>query len=264
MNTRENQNTLISFQSSILHSPHIQHSFFGRHLGASQGNFSSLNCSADKGDDPSNVAENRRRIIHSFSPEPKALCVNHQVHSAIVTIVDNPDFTPQNADGLVTKLPLMALGILTADCAPILFYCPSSHVIGACHAGWKGAYSGVIENTVAAMTKLGAIHNQIYAAIGPCIDQKSYEVGDDFYEKFLNEKSSNSRFFIPAQTHGKHLFSLCDYVTSRLEKTKISRVDHIQQDTYSQEGLFFSFRRQTHSFEKTRGDQLSVIMLNPM
>jgi YfiH family protein len=262
MNTHKNQNSLISFQSSMLHSPHIQHGFFGRHSGASQGNFSSLNCSADKGDEPSNVAENRRRIIHSFSPEPKALCINHQVHSSIVTIVDSPDFIPQNADGFVTRLPLMALGILTADCAPILFYCQDSHVIGACHAGWKGAFGGVIESTIAAMINLGAIHNQICATVGPCIDQKSYEVGDDFYEKFIHQSSCSRRFFMPAQTHGKHLFSLRDYVTSHLETAKIGHVDHIQHDTYSNEDLFFSFRRQTHNFEKTRGDQLSVIMLN--
>ena len=132
MNTLETPHALISFQSSILHSPYIQHSFFGRHSGVSQGNFSSLNCSADKGDDLSNVAENRRRIIHSFLPEPKTLCINKQIHSSSVTIVDSPDFTPQNADGFVTKLPLMALGILTADCAPILFYCQSSHVEITC------------------------------------------------------------------------------------------------------------------------------------
>ncbi|OJV46654.1 MAG: hypothetical protein BGO28_04505 [Alphaproteobacteria bacterium 43-37] len=252
----------MSFQSSLLHSPHTQHFFFGRHAGVSQENFSSLNCSADKGDEPANVAENRRRVIHAFAPEPKTLCINHQVHSSIVTTVDDPDFTPNDADGLVTKLPYMALGILTADCAPILFYCQKSQVIGACHAGWKGAFGGVIENTVEAMTKLGAIPSHIHAAVGPCIDQKSYEVSDDFYDQFMNKDSLNSRFFILAQTHGKHLFSLREFVTSQLEKTKVNHIDHVQHDTYKEEAFFFSFRRQTHLSQKTRGDQISVIMLN--
>ena len=248
------------FRSSNLESEAIAHGFFSRTGGVSEGIFAGLNCGPGSSDERAAVSENRRRVAEALSPGATLLTL-YQIHSAEVVTVTAPwDADRPQADAMVTDRPNLALGILTADCAPVLFADAEAGVIGAAHAGWKGAISGVTDSTVAAMEKLGADRGRINAAIGPCISQSNYEVGAEFRERFLEPDPSNTRFFIESDKAGHFRFDLQGYVEERLRMASVFSIESLKACTYTSEN-FFSFRRATHRNEEDYGRQVSAIML---
>jgi len=237
----------------------IAHGFFGRRGGVSCGLYDSLNCGLGSADNADHVGENRRRVQQALGA--KALCTLYQVHSASVVMVETPWDTGPQADAMVSRTKGIALGILSADCAPVLMADADAGVIGAAHAGWKGALSGVIEATVAAMEKLGARRARIAAAVGPCISQANYEVGADFRQRFVAADSANGRYFAPG-SRAQHLqFDLEAFVADRLDRAGVANVSRLSACTYARESDFFSFRRATHRGETDYGRELSAIML---
>jgi len=246
----------------------IRHGFFTRSGGVSEGLFNSLNCGFGSDDDINKVADNRGRAMEMLGQAADALVTVYQVHSPNVVTVDEriPYDHSVEADAMVTNKPGIALGILTADCAPVLFADAKAKVIGAAHAGWKGALGGVLENTLDAMEALGAKRNQIIAAVGPCITQRSYEVGAEFKETFVATDSDSRLFFAKSRVEGKFLFDLPDYVGKRLLKIGAKDVVATPCDTCLEEGRFFSYRRATLKNEIRDGKiaygrQLSAIVL---
>jgi polyphenol oxidase len=241
----------------------IRHGFFTREGGVSTGIYASLNCGPGSADAPDAVAENRGRAMAMLDQAPQALVTVYQCHSAEVVVVDRP-FAPgtaPKADALVTTTPGLALGILTADCAPVLFADRRHAIIGAAHAGWRGAVTGVLDNTLAEMVRLGATANTVVAAIGPCIGQRSYEVGPDFPAPFLAEDPDNGDFFAPSRRPGHFLFDLPGYVARRLARLGIQEVTRVPADTCRDESRFFSYRRATLRGEPDYGRQMSAIVL---
>ena len=239
----------------------VPHGFFGRAGGISTGLFASLNVGLGSSDDMAAVVENRWRVVEALLPDA-ALVTCYQVHSAHVVTVDAPiadDGRPQ-ADALVTRTPGLLLGILTADCAPVLFADSKAGVVGAAHAGWKGALGGVTDATIAAMEALGANRANIVAAIGPCIAQASYEVSDAFLTPFIAQDASKRRFFAAGRA-GHAQFDLEAYVAHRLEAADIGTVERQRQDTLAQPERYFSYRRATLNAEIDYGRQISVIGL---
>jgi YfiH family protein len=242
----------------------IRHGFFTREGGVSEGIHASLNCGPGSKDDPAKVAENRRRAMALLDLDPSALATLYQCHTADVVVVEKPwaDTERPQADAMVTTRPGLALGILTADCAPVLFADAKAGIVGAAHAGWKGALGGVLDNTVAAMVKLGAKPLNIVAAIGPCIGQRSYEVGPEFPAPFLAEDAANSDFLAPSPRKAGHfLFDLPGYVSRKLSKLGVIEVTRVPADTLRDENRFFSYRRATLKGESDYGRQLSAIVL---
>lgn len=236
------------------------HGFFGRAGGVSEGIYRGLNCGPGSKDVPEHIAENRRRVAASFSQAPEQLCTLYQIHSPDVVSVNAPfgEARPQ-ADALVTNRPGIVLGILTADCAPVLFADAQAGVIGAAHAGWKGAHGGVVENTIAAMEALGARREQIAAVVGPCIAQVSYEVGPEFVARFTADEQA--QYFIPS-TRAQHAqFDLAGYVTGALRRAGVAQVSALMVDTCANEEAFFSYRRTTLRGEPDYGRQISAIAL---
>ncbi|MGE3623555.1 MAG: peptidoglycan editing factor PgeF, partial [Bdellovibrionales bacterium] len=224
--------------------PSIRHGFFTRQGGVSEGIFSSLDCGLSERD-PEQAAENRRRVAETLGAQPDRLLSCHQVHSPDVLTAGEPwplEKRPK-ADAMVTKEKGIALGILTADCGPLLFADQKAGVIGAAHAGWRGALTGVIENTVEAMEKLGAARKHIVAAIGPCIWQNSYEVGPEFPAPFLAENPDFKRFFRPAFRSDRYMFDLPGYLEAKLRMLGLAAVDPSPADTLADEARFFSYRR---------------------
>ncbi|WP_374942574.1 peptidoglycan editing factor PgeF [Sphingomonas sp.] len=237
----------------------VAHAFLGRRGGVSTGAMAGLNVGLGSDDDPAAVAENRARALAAVLPGG-CLVTGYQVHSAdVVTIATAPDARPRG-DALVTARPGLALGILTADCAPVLFADRAAGVVGAAHAGWKGALAGVTDATVAAMEALGADRTRIVAAIGPCIARASYEVDDAFLRRFADADPENERFFAPARD-GHHRFDLEAYVTQRLAAAGVRRVDALGLDTYADDTRFYSYRRATHRGEPQYGRQIAIIGL---
>lgn len=239
----------------------LPHGFLGRTGGVSGGDVAGLNVGLGAGDDGEAVAENRRRAVAAVMPGARLVTV-YQVHSPDCVIVTEPwpDDARPHADALVTDRPGLLLGIVTADCAPVLFADREAGVIGAAHAGWKGALGGVTDRTIAAMEALGAQRSRIAAVIGPCIAQRSYEVSRGFCEPFLAADESSRRFF--AEGRPRHLqFDLEGYVANRLEAAEIGHVGALGEDTCAQPERFYSFRRATHRGEATYGRQFSLIGL---
>jgi YfiH family protein len=240
--------------------PAIAHGYFGRTGGVSRGLYASLNCGGpDRRDD---IVENRRRVGDALAPGA-ALVTLAQVHGTRAIVVDKPwgfGEAPE-CDAAVTAKRGVALGILTADCAPVLLADAEAKVVGAAHAGWKGALSGVIENAVSAMESLGARRTRIAAAIGPCISQPNYEVGSEFHAAFLAQSAGNATFFAPGTRAGHFHFDLDSYVHDRLSAAGIGAVERISACTYARESEFFSFRRATHRGEQDHGRQISAILL---
>ena len=234
------------------------HGFMTRRGGVSTGLVEGLNCGFGAGDDPAAVRENRRRAAQAVLPGAVLVSV-HQIHSpdAVTVVTPWPDEQRPRADALVTARPGLLLGIVTADCAPVLLVDHAAGVIGAAHAGWRGAHGGVIEATVAAMEALGARRDAIAAGVGPCIAQPSYEVGADFRAQFPEEAA---RFFAPGAA-GHWRFDLPGYVAARLADSGVGQVEVLPCDTYADPVRFYSFRRATHRSEPTYGRQLSLIGL---
>ena len=240
----------------------VPHGFLGRTGGVSTGDLASLNAGLGSADDPAAVTENRRRAAHAVLPGA-ALVGAYQVHGAEVATVTQgwPDAERPRADALVTDRPGLALGILTADCAPVLFADAQAQVIGAAHAGWKGALAGVTDATLLAMEALGADRTRIAAAIGPCIARASYEVDDAFLARFAQADADNERFFADCRP-GHHRFDLEAYLAHRLAAAGVTRVEAAGLDTYALTERFYSFRRATHRGEPGYGRQISLIGLS--
>ena len=236
----------------------VPHGFMTRRGGVSDGLVEGLNCGFGADDDPASVSENRRRASEAVLPHA-ALVTAYQIHSPDVVTVDSPwaDDARPRADALVTARSGVLLGIITADCAPVLLADREGGIIGAAHAGWRGAHGGVIEATVLAMERLGARRDRIAAAVGPCIAQASYEVSDDFRTLF---SAADERFFA-AGTPAHWQFDLPGYVAARLEELHVGAIEVLPHDTYADPARFYSFRRATHRNEPTYGRQLSLIGL---
>ncbi len=241
----------------------IRHGFFTREGGASGGIYASLNCGFGSDDDAANVAENRARAAAVFDISAGSLITAYQVHGIDVVPVDSP-WRPgeaPHADAMVTARRGIALGILTADCAPVLFADRDSGVIGACHAGWRGALAGVTDATVAAMEALGARRDRICAAIGPCIGAASYEVGPEFPHPFIAQDSANRRFFAAARRDGHFMFDLESYVHARLTAAGLAAAGASGMDNCADDNRLFSYRRATLRGEPDFGRGLSAITL---
>lgn len=244
----------------------IAHGFFGRKGGVSNGIFAGLNCGPGSGDNPENVKTNRALVAKVLGGMPENLLSLYQIHSGTCLGVSEPwkNDRPQ-ADGMVTDKPGVMLAILTADCAPVLFCGQTKEgkkIIGAAHAGWRGAVGGILESTVAKMIKeYGALPESIRAAIGPCIHKKSYEVSDEFYQTFMKQDPENERFFQNARKAGHFMFDLAGYCAARLAAFGVRHVQIAEKDTYADEASYFSFRRATHRGEADYGRQVSVVMI---
>ena len=239
----------------------VPHGFFGRRGGVSSGDLASLNCGLGSGDDPALIAENRHRATEAVLPGA-ALAGLFQVHGNRCVIVDDStDLAARpEADALATRTPGILLGILTADCVPVLFADTEAGVIGAAHAGWKGAIAGVSDATLAAMEGLGASRANIAVAIGPCIGRASYEVDEGFVQRFLADDPANERFFAAGKP-GHAMFDIAAYVAARLAAAGVSRIAIGGQDTYAEEADYFSYRRACHRGENSYGRQISLIGL---
>jgi YfiH family protein len=239
----------------------LPHAFLGRSGGVSTGVLAGLNVGLGSQDDRAALAENRRRAVAAVLPGA-ALVTLHQVHSAEAVIVTTPfadDARPQ-ADALVTDRPGLLLGVLTADCAPVLLADRAAGVVGAAHAGWKGALGGVTDAVVAAMERIGADRTRIAAAIGPCIARASYEVDEAFLRRLAAADPENERFFAPGAGDRWH-FDLEAYGAARLAAAGIGRIETLGLDTYADEARFFSYRRATHRGEADYGRQIALIGL---
>ncbi len=241
----------------------IKHGFFTRQGGVSGGVYGSLNCGVGSDDDCAIVLENRNRAMARLQIPGDKLATLFQVHSASVVEVDEPwpEAARPRADAMVTRRPGVALGILTADCGPVVLADSKAGVIGAAHAGWKGAVGGVLEATVDAMIGLGADVQNITAALGPCIRQESYEVGAEFQRAVVTSDAEHGRFFSPSKRSGHSMFDLPGYIVARLTAHGVGQVDDLGLDTYADEDRFFSYRRTTHREESDYGRGLSAIVL---
>lgn len=248
-------------QAANLTTPGVAHGFFGLEGGVSTGLYAALNCGPGSKDAPEAVTENRRRVAGALGAAE--LVSLSQVHSPIVHTLDSAPPQRLEGDAMVSAIPGLALGILTADCAPVLLADAEARVIGAAHAGWKGALGGVLEATLDAMEKLGADRGRIAAAVGPCISQANYEVGWDFRDRFLEQGLRNRKFFTPSGKEGHYRFDLEDYAAARLTAAGIASVEKMGVCTYPPENGFFSFRRTTHAGEPDYGRQVSAILLKP-
>jgi len=241
----------------------VQHRFFTRHGGVSAGLYSSLNCGYGSGDSPDNVRENRRRVAGHFALDEPDLLTVHQIHSTDVLTVASDRWTSPGApkaDALVTNRPGVVLGVMAADCAPVLLADGDAGVVGAAHAGWKGALGGIVEATIVAMERLGARRDRLRAAIGPCIGRNSYEVGPEFPAPFLEQDKGHAVFFRDAQRTGHFMFDLAGYLAHRIARFGVAATA-TGHDTLAGVDDFFSYRRNTLSGVRDYGRGLSAIAL---
>jgi purine-nucleoside/S-methyl-5'-thioadenosine phosphorylase / adenosine deaminase len=239
----------------------LRHGFFTRLGGVSDGIYASLNCGPGSADAESNVGQNRALVAELLEVPPNRLLTVYQKHGANAVVADTPWKTPPEADAIVTSEPGLAIGILTADCAPVLLCDAEARVIGAAHAGWRGALGGIVEAAVKAMEKLGAKPERIVAAIGPAISQEAYEVGTEFMERFVAQEPDGSAFFITDDGSGEPHFDLVGYVGERLARAGVSAVTDLGHCTYCEETRLFSYRRSQHHGEEDYGRQISAIVL---
>jgi YfiH family protein len=241
----------------------IRHAFFTREGGVSDGLYASLNAGVGSGDDPAKVAENRARMATALGVAPERFLTTYQIHSPQVVVAETPwtAKTRPRADAIVTRVPGLAVGASTADCGPVLFADQEAGVIGAAHAGWRGALSGVLEVTIAAMEKLGAERRRIVAAIGPTIGQKNYEVGDELVAQFTTADAANARFFAAGRPDHAQ-FDLPGFIASRLAAAGITQVEDLAACTYADPKLFYSFRRATHHGEPDYGRHVNAIAIS--
>lgn len=243
--------------------PGLRHAFFTREGGVSDGIYAGLNGGLGSDDVPDNIRENRRRMADALDVPVAHLLSVHQVHSPDVVVANEPWETSARpkVDAIVTKRPGLALGVTTADCGPVLMIDPMARVIGAAHAGWKGAFTGVLEATLDAMEKEGAQRTQVIAALGPMIRQRNYEVGIEFVQRFAEADEANLRFFASASRDGHAMFDLAGYIRARLEAAGVLMIDDVDLCTYADEDRFYSFRRSTHRREADYGRHVHAIVL---
>ena len=241
----------------------IRHAFFTRSGGVSPGVYASLNGGVGSNDRPENVAENRARMAAILGVSPARLLTAYQIHSSDVVVAEEPwtrDTRPR-ADAIVTRVPRLAIGVSTADCGPLLLGDGDARVIGAAHAGWRGALTGVIEATVVAMERLGADRKAMTAALGPTIRQPNYEVGPEFVERFLSADAANARFFAASQKSAHAMFDLAGYIGARVRLAGITQFEDLGLCTYAEPDRFFSYRRTTHNDETDYGRHINAIAL---
>lgn len=253
-----------SLTSPLDNIPWVRHGFFTRLGGYSDGIYGSLNCGLGSGDDPAHIRANRSAVAKSLGVAPENFMTVHQVHSAKALIVNEaswPEGKAPEGDAMVTEKPGIAIAVLTADCAPVLFADRKKKIIGAAHAGWRGAFSGVLEATIHQMVARGSKLEDISAAIGPCIGPQSYEVSESFRTPFLEQDAAHAEFFRAAQKTGHLIFDLPGYVAGRLSKAGITQIHDTRQDTLPDEETFFSYRRTCQRGEKDYGRQASVIAI---
>lgn len=244
--------------------PKIRHAFFTRQGGVSEGIYASLNGGIGSSDEPEHVKENRRRMAETLNVMPDALISVYQVHSPDTVLVEGPWSSERpKADAMVTRVPGLALAITTADCGPVLFADAESGVIGAAHAGWRGAVTGVLEATIDAMERLGAQRGKIVAVLGPTISQKAYEVGPEFVQRFAEEAPGHERFFRASEKPDHAIFNLPGFIGARLNAAGIGGFTNLDLCTYSDEARFFSYRRTTHRKEPDYGRLISAITITP-
>jgi YfiH family protein len=241
----------------------VRHAFFTREGGTSGGIYASLNSGVGSNDDPSHVAENRAHMAQALGVDAARLITAFQIHSPHVVVADEPWSveTRPRADAIVTRTTGLAIGVSTADCGPLLFADPQARVIGAAHAGWRGAFAGVIEGTIAAMETLGADRNRISVALGPLIRQDNYEVSRSFVDEFLRADQTYARFFAPAARDGHAMFDLPGFIGSRLAQSGIGRFEDIGICTYADPDRFYSYRRSVHRAEPDYGRHVNAIVL---
>jgi YfiH family protein len=242
----------------------VRHAFFTREGGVSPGLYASLNAGVGSDDVPTNVAENRGRMAAALGVPSERFLTCYQIHSPDVVIAEEPwaaEARPR-ADAIVTRRPGLAIGVSTADCGPVLFADPEARVIGAAHAGWRGALTGVTDAAIAAMERLGATRARIVAAIGPMIRQPNYEVGSDLEARFAAVDTANKRFFTPGERDGHFMFDLSGYVAARLAAAGVAVVDDLGACTYADAERFYSYRRMTHRGEADYGRHVNAIVLS--
>jgi YfiH family protein len=243
--------------------PGIAHGFFTREGGVSEGVYASLNCGLGSADDTLRVAENRSRAARLLGGPDGQIVTLHQVHSATAVVVEAP--IPRQrlprADAVVTRTPGVVIGVLAADCAPVLIADAQAKVVAAVHAGWRGALAGVIEAAVDVMQGLGGVRRRMRAAIGPCINQPAYEVGPEFEAEFLRADPANSRFFVQDRPTARPHFDLPAYVEHRLGRSRLAEVECTAQCTYENESIFFSYRRSIQRNEPDYGRHISAIVV---
>jgi YfiH family protein len=243
--------------------PGLTHAFFTRQGGVSDGVYASLNGGIGSRDLPGNVAENRARMAAALDVAPENFLTAYQVHSPDVVTAEEP-WTPHarpRADAIVTKRPGLSVGVSTADCGPVLFADAQARVVGAAHAGWRGALAGILEATLAAMEKLGARRGRVVAALGPMIRQPNYEVGPEFVAAFLAADAGNGRFFASSAGEGRARFDLAGFIAARLAAAGVARVEDLGHCTYAEPDLFFSYRRSVHRAEPDYGRHVNAIAL---
>jgi len=246
-----------------MRNPDVRHGFFGREGGHSTGIYGSLNCGLGSNDDQANVARNRAHVATALGLAPEYLVTAFQSHTADVAIINGVPDAPPQVDALVTDKRGLALGVLAADCTPVLFADAKAGIIGAAHAGWRGAADGVLDMTVQVMCEIGGKRQDIHAVIGPTIRQVSYEVGVEFRDRFHAANTANARFFIHSDRRGFFRFDLPGYVAMRLGALGLASVSDTGEDTYADKARFFSYRRATHANEPDYGRQISAITLGP-
>jgi polyphenol oxidase len=242
----------------------IRHGFFTRGGGVSQGVYATLNGGVGSEDAPEKVGENRARMAAALGVSPERFLTAYQIHSPDVIVAEQP-WPPEQrprADAIVTRTPKLAIGVSTADCGPVLFADPDARVIGAAHAGWRGALTGVLEATIGAMEKLGARRERISVALGPMIRQPSYDVGPEFVERFTNEDAGNARFFKPSKRAGHAMFDLAGYIAARLARAGIVKVEDLGHCNCAEPERFFSYRRATLNSEPDYGRHINAIALS--
>jgi YfiH family protein len=239
----------------------INHCFFSKNRGVSEGIYSSLNCGLGSADKKENVLQNLELVSKKMGINPQDLLTMNQTHSNKVVVIDsnNKHIQRFNSDALITNQKNIAISVLTADCVPILIYDEVNHIIGSIHAGWKGAVNGIVENTLNEIVKISR-NNKINVAIGPCIGMSNYEVGEEFYSKFTQQSKKNENFFLSLKKN-KFLFDLRKYVNSRFNEFGVNHIENIDFDTFSENKNFFSYRRSKQMGEKDYGRCISVISL---
>lgn len=238
----------------------IKHCFFSRKNGFSKGVYNSLNCGMGSKDNKKNILKNLNFVAKKMNIKKNKLILMHQTHSNKIAVVKKENLNKKIiADAMITKIKGIFLGVLTADCVPIILYDANNKIIGCIHAGWKGAFSDIIKKTINKIKKINT-NNKIYACIGPCIGKKSYEVDLNFYKKFINKSYQNKKYFIK-KNNRKKLFNLRRFVADKLVKHNV-KLDHINRDTYVEKSNFFSFRRSCKLQQKDYGRCISVIGMN--
>jgi len=250
------------FSKKLKKFENIKHCFFSRKNGFSKGHYSSLNCGLGSGDEKRNVLKNLNLVSKKIGCKDEALITLNQIHSNKVVYFENESSIKNKlpGDAIVTKIKNVAIGILTADCAPILLYDHSKKIIGCIHSGWKGALNGVIRNTVKKFRELNSNIDNLVAVVGPCIGKENYEVKNDFYEKFVKRKPKYEYFFNKI-SYNKYIFDLRGFINNKISDLNIKNIENIEMDTFTAREIFYSYRRSCLNNEKDYGRCVSVILM---